>query len=515
MFRGTQALRVLALASQKGGSGKTTLSGHLAVQAQCAGAGPVVLIDIDPQGSLADWWNEREAEYPAFAQTTVARLANDLQILRQQGFKLAVIDTPPAITMAIQSVISVAELIVVPTRPSPHDLRAVGATVDLCERAGKPLVFVVNGATPKAKITSEAAVALSQHGTVAPITLHHRTDFAASMIDGRTVMEVDPESRSAAEIAALWRYVSDRLEKISVAPCLLRSSKANQPCAPVNAPARAALAAALLSRAVEREMSESGFASLGPTLLARKGGARPAMRPQLGPVISDPAQIAKLAEEQLEDLGWNDMGDNDADAETDHGPDNVVVPIGRDTPFDAETAKTSPIVRRQQRRLEERVLADAVMTGPEECPAPDENHFAADYCEAPDETECDYADKAGYDDETGYDDSAFVAQSTDQIAAHDRANLAVTRHPVILTQVGLTRAIAARPTATPAAEKVPADKTRRAAFTLRLDRERHLKLRLAATIKGVSAQVLVTEALDSLLAEFDELDGIAARMQRH
>ena len=206
-------MRVLAMASQKGGSGKTTLSGHIAVQAQLAGAGPVVLIDIDPQGSLADWWNEREAELPAFAQTTVARLASDLAILRQQGFKLAVIDTPPAITMAIQSVISVAELIVVPTRPSPHDLRAVGATVDLCDRAGNPLIFVVNGATPKAKITSEAAVALSQHGTVAPITLNHRTDFAASMIDGRTVMEIDPEGRSSQEVIALWDYVSDRLEK--------------------------------------------------------------------------------------------------------------------------------------------------------------------------------------------------------------------------------------------------------------------------------------------------------------
>ena len=63
----------------------------------------------------------------------------------------------------------------------------------LCDRAGKPLIFVVNAATPKAKITYEAAVALSQHGTVAPVTLHHRTDFAASMIDGRTVMEVDPQ----------------------------------------------------------------------------------------------------------------------------------------------------------------------------------------------------------------------------------------------------------------------------------------------------------------------------------
>jgi chromosome partitioning protein len=206
-------MRVLAMASQKGGSGKTTVSGHLAVQAQLAGAGPVVLIDIDPQGSLADWWNERQTEFPAFAQTTIARLATDLEMLRQQGFKLAVIDTPPAITMAIQSVIAVAELIVIPTRPSPHDLRAVGATVDLCERAGKPLIFVVNGATPKAKITYEAAVALSQHGTVAPVTLHHRTDYAASMIDGRTVMEIDPGGRSAREVEDLWAYVADRLEK--------------------------------------------------------------------------------------------------------------------------------------------------------------------------------------------------------------------------------------------------------------------------------------------------------------
>ena len=206
-------MRILALASQKGGSGKTTLSGHLAVQAQRAGSGPVVLIDIDPQGSLADWWNERDDELPAFAQTTVARLATDLEQLRQQGFKLAVIDTPPAITMAIQSVISVAELIVVPTRPSPHDLRAVGATVDLCERAGKPLLFVVNAATPRARITSEAAIALSQHGTVAPVTVHHRTDYASSMIDGRTVMDFEPNGKSAQEIVQLWTYIADRLER--------------------------------------------------------------------------------------------------------------------------------------------------------------------------------------------------------------------------------------------------------------------------------------------------------------
>lgn len=205
-------MRVLAVASQKGGSGKTTLSAHLAVQAQRVGQGPVVMIDLDPQGSLFDWWDERSADFPALVQTNVARLADDLALLRGQGFRLAVIDTPAAATVAMQSVIQNAELVVIPTRPSPHDLRAAAATIDLCERANKPLIFVVNGATPLATITAEATMALSQHGTVAPVTIHHRTEFAASMVDGRTVMEVDPEGRSAQEIAALWAFVSGRLE---------------------------------------------------------------------------------------------------------------------------------------------------------------------------------------------------------------------------------------------------------------------------------------------------------------
>ncbi|WP_310099608.1 ParA family protein [Sphingomonas sp. BE138] len=206
-------MRVLAVASQKGGSGKTTLAGHLAVQAERAGAGPVALLDLDPQGTLADWAAARGQQPPAFAPTGTARLAPDLDTLREQGVRLAVIDTPPALTVAIQAAIHLAELIVVPTRPSPHDLHAVGGTVELCERSGKPLLFVVNAATPHARITSDTAIALSQHGTVAPITVHQRTDYAASMADGRTVMEVDPAGRAAAEIAALWSYVSDRLEK--------------------------------------------------------------------------------------------------------------------------------------------------------------------------------------------------------------------------------------------------------------------------------------------------------------
>jgi chromosome partitioning protein len=211
--RGGASMHVVALCSQKGGSGKTTLSGHLAVQAELAGAGPVALIDTDPQGSLAAWWNERQSEAPAFVSTSLAQLPADIERLRLEGCSLVLIDTPPAINMAIQRVINVAELVVLPTRPSPHDLRAVAGTVDMVERAHCRMVFVLNAVNLRAKITSDAVIALSQHGTVAPVFIQQRTDYATSMIDGRTVCELEPDGRSALEIARLWEYLAGQLEK--------------------------------------------------------------------------------------------------------------------------------------------------------------------------------------------------------------------------------------------------------------------------------------------------------------
>jgi chromosome partitioning protein len=204
-------MQIIAVASQKGGSGKTTLAGHLAVAADKAQAGPVALVDTDPQGSLSEWWNARQAETPLFARTGTARLAADIERMRGLGIKLLIVDTPPAIEATIVEVIRLVDLVLIPARPSPHDLRAAGATVGIAQRLGKPLVFVLNGATPRARITAEAAMALSQHGTLAPVVVHHRTAFAASMIDGRTVMEVSGDERSSSEIMQLWEYLGRRL----------------------------------------------------------------------------------------------------------------------------------------------------------------------------------------------------------------------------------------------------------------------------------------------------------------
>jgi chromosome partitioning protein len=199
--------RVIAVAAQKGGAGKTTIAAHLAVQASTAGHGPVVLADTDPQGSLSQWWRSRNDDTLALATVRLEDLAANPAALRNRGAAVAIIDTPPALTASIEQIIAIADLILIPARPSPHDLRAVGATVEMTRRAGKQFLFVVNGAAPRANITAEAVAALSEHGQVAPVILYQRTDYAASMIDGRTVVETAAGGRSAQEIAELWRYV--------------------------------------------------------------------------------------------------------------------------------------------------------------------------------------------------------------------------------------------------------------------------------------------------------------------
>ena len=208
-----QDLDVLVFASQKGGSGKTTLSGHMAVAALRADYGPVAIIDTDPQGSLLAWAKARGQSFLSVTKHSGEPLGEEIAKLKEQGARLIVIDTPPAANTDIVEAIRVASLVVVPTRPSPHDLRAVAGTVDMAERAQCGMIFVLNAANLQAKITSDAAVALSQHGTVAPVFIQQRVEFASSMIDRRTTCELVPEGRSAKEIALLWEYVASQLDK--------------------------------------------------------------------------------------------------------------------------------------------------------------------------------------------------------------------------------------------------------------------------------------------------------------
>src|SRR5262249_21091688 len=142
---GVAFMRIITVASKKGGSGKTTLAGHLAVEADQSGLGPVAIIDTDPQGSLTSWWNTREAPTPPVAAVDVTQLGEQLAILERQGIALVIIDTPPEMLSIIQQATAVADFVLIPARPSPHDLRAVSTVVEMVEEANKPFCFVVNG----------------------------------------------------------------------------------------------------------------------------------------------------------------------------------------------------------------------------------------------------------------------------------------------------------------------------------------------------------------------------------
>jgi chromosome partitioning protein len=204
-------MKIVVLASQKGGAGKTTLAAHLAVAAEIAGNGPTVLIDTDPQASLAAWWNGRKAETPVFAPVTLRELSDKLAALAKAQYAYAFIDTPPAITESVRAVVKLADFVLIPTRPSPHDLRAVGRTVDLVTETARPFAFTVTQAKPNTRLTVQAVAALSAHGVISPSIIHDRVDYAASMIDGRTVLEIDPRGRSTSEIIELWSFIKKRI----------------------------------------------------------------------------------------------------------------------------------------------------------------------------------------------------------------------------------------------------------------------------------------------------------------
>jgi chromosome partitioning protein len=211
-------MKTLGLLSRKGGVGKTTLALHLSVMAQDAGL-RVLLIDLDPQGSAAAWWQAREADTPQLDVAQPGQLEGLLEKARAAGVDLVIIDTRPSVEADAVQVAALSDYVLVPTRPAILDLRAILGTLDIVKGGRHRASIVLNACSAprgggEASSTSDARKALKAFGVpVAPVSIVQRAPLAHALVGGQAVSETEPTSKATKELRALWRYVEKEMGK--------------------------------------------------------------------------------------------------------------------------------------------------------------------------------------------------------------------------------------------------------------------------------------------------------------
>ena len=204
-------MKTVAIISQKGGAGKTTVAIHLAVVAEQRGF-RTAIFDLDPQASATSWADRRKTPTPAVVAAQASRLPNLLEQAAAQSADLVLIDSAPNADSASLAAARVADLILIPCRPAAFDLDAIGTTLNLAAVANKPAWVVLNAVPPKGKLGEEAATAMQQGDVrVVPQALHQLVAFAHAVNDGRTAQEYDPKSRAAAEVKTLFAWLTKTL----------------------------------------------------------------------------------------------------------------------------------------------------------------------------------------------------------------------------------------------------------------------------------------------------------------
>src|SRR3984885_3281547 len=199
-------MKTIVIQSQKGGSGKTMLAAHLAVEAE-RGNEPAWVIDTDRQATLSLWHERRKNDTPQRLEAPLERMPDALAKVVAQGAAYCFIDTAPTISEQNARLVSMADLVLIPVRPSPSDLWAVAEAVAQVKEAGKPFLFVVTQAKQQATITAQAVAALSQHGRVAQGFIADRVAYAAAMTGGNTAPELSTKGPAAQEIETLWAEI--------------------------------------------------------------------------------------------------------------------------------------------------------------------------------------------------------------------------------------------------------------------------------------------------------------------
>lgn len=204
-------MKTLTLLSQKGGSGKTTLSLNLAIAATLKGLS-VVVIDLDPQQSAARWVRLRTADVPVILPGHAPNLASLIERARDGGADLAVIDTAPKSESAALAAAKQADLVLIPCQPSNLDLDAVADTVNIAALAKTPAVFVLNNCRASSSLADQAEEALREYRLpIAPVRIGNRVAFVKSLTEGKGVLEYEPSGPAAQEIKRLYAVLAKQV----------------------------------------------------------------------------------------------------------------------------------------------------------------------------------------------------------------------------------------------------------------------------------------------------------------
>ena len=205
---------IVAIASQKGGSGKTTLAVHLGARAAQSKHESCV-IDTDPQATAAAWSDWRGDFLPVVVTAPPARLGRTIESAKKNGVDFIVIDTPPHADAAAREAIKAADIVLIPTKPRAFDLAALEPIADLVNFAKTPAYVVLNGVPSGATVLEEEArkAAKALGLDVSPVTLGDRAAFHRSSAKGETAAEIDPEGKAAKEVEALWKWVKKTAKK--------------------------------------------------------------------------------------------------------------------------------------------------------------------------------------------------------------------------------------------------------------------------------------------------------------
>lgn len=147
------------------------------------------------------------------------RLHRTLRTSQARGVDLVVIDTAPHASAGALAAAELAELVLVPCRPSTPDLAAIGATLEVAALAGADAAVIINAAPPRASLALEAAEAVRETGArVAPVTLGARIAHVHPFTLGRTAQEFEPRGKAAAEVRALYHWTAHELHRRGETP---------------------------------------------------------------------------------------------------------------------------------------------------------------------------------------------------------------------------------------------------------------------------------------------------------